>query len=396
MDELEPLAQELRRELGVPPRAWQDAQRAAVLERASAGAQRPTWVRLAPWAFAVTALCAVVVWVAVPRSASPVERWLVAEELRKPMQLDDGSTIALGPGGRGRLLADSATVRFDLHQGRADFDVNPARKRSWTISAGKNEVRVVGTRFSVSYGPDEAFDVRVERGIVAVRVPDRNASVELRAGDHFEGGPGRMQVANEALGPRPPAAAPEPGPNVPAPTGPAAQAPAPSSVGSTAPAAKATTAEWQARYREGKYAVALGLARAAGVPGRLGELTPDALAELAEAARLGGDPELAARALTTLLRRFPSAPEAREAKFSLGRVQASRGDSASAVVAFESYLESGASVRYANEALGRLMELYSARGDAELARGIARRYLERAPNGPYRRLARSLVAPASP
>ena len=37
------------------------------------------------------------------------------------------------------------------------------------------------------------------------------------------------------------------------------------------------------------------------------------------------------------------------------------------------------------------MELYSARGDAERAREMARRYLERAPSGPYHRLARSLV-----
>ena len=41
--------------------------------------------------------------------------------------------------------------------------------------------------------------------------------------------------------------------------------------------------------------------------------------------------------------------------------------------------------------LGRLMELYSAGGDQQKAREMARRYLDRAPKGPYGRLARSLL-----
>jgi hypothetical protein len=38
------------------------------------------------------------------------------------------------------------------------------------------------------------------------------------------------------------------------------------------------------------------------------------------------------------------------------------------------------------------MELYAARGEDERAHPMASRYLEKAPDGPYRRLARSLVA----
>jgi hypothetical protein len=75
----------------------------------------------------------------------------------------------------------------------------------------------------------------------------------------------------------------------------------------------------------------------------------------------------------------------------LGRVHALRGDHPAAIVAFESYLGKGAgSARYSSEAMGRLMELHSAAGDAERARAMARRYLASAPDGPYRRLARSL------
>jgi TolA-binding protein len=382
-DELRPLATALQRELGAPPPAWQDAQRARLREGLRNSVRPPVLRRAAPWAVASVAVAAALVWFVSSRPAASVERWLVAEELREPLALDDGSSIALDRGARGRLFADDTTVRFDLHQGRASFEVNPVRKRTWTISAGKNQVRVVGTRFSVFYGPGDAFEVDVERGIVDVRVPDRNANVELKAGDHFRGRPGRMELAGNTPSARPPSPTPV--------DGRAHDAPAAEPTIGAAPPAPPSSADWQARYRAGNYTESLSLVRASGVDRRLGELSAGALAELAEAARLGGDPELAARALTTLLRRFPGAAEAREGRFLLGRVHAVRGDRRAAIEAFESYLRNGASSVYANETLGRLMELYSARGDAERAQDIARRYLERAPNGPYGRLARSLV-----
>jgi TolA-binding protein len=387
MDELEPLATALRQELGEPPEAWQEAQRASLRRTLREPLPRRTWLRVTPWAVAAVALASVVLWFALPRSPASVERWLAAEELHEPYRLDDGSSISLASGGRGRLFADAATVRFDLHQGRANFDVVPGRHRQWTISAGKNEVRVVGTRFSVFYGAAETFEVEVERGVVSVRVPDRTTSIELEAGDRLRGGPGRMEVAHGSTKAHAPAASPESATND-----------APAVVESEAPAARAVpsassgaNADWQLRYRAGKYAESLALVRSSGIAKRLNELSAGTLAELADAARLGGDPELAAQALTLLLRKFPGSAEARDGKFLLGRVHALRGERAAAVAAFEGYLDKG-DARYATEAVGRLMELYSANGDAGRARNMAERYLERAPNGPYQRLARSLLA----
>jgi transmembrane sensor len=284
-------------------------------------------------------------------------------------------------------------VRFDLQTGRASFDVTPGQKRAWTITAGKNEVRVVGTRFSVSYAPSQAFEVDVERGVVSVRVPERNASVELKAGDRLRGGPGRLEVSQataqtlplaptEAEGAK--ARGPEADRGLPAPMASEARA--------APPAESSTSPEWRSRYRDGKYADSVALLRSSGVAERLNELPPRILSEVADAARLGGDLELAVRALTLLIRRFPSAPEARDGQFLLGRVHALRGDSKNAIAAFEGYLQAGKTSRYANESVGRLMELHSAQGADERARAMARRYLEQAPDGPYRRLARSLVA----
>ena len=385
MNELDSLATALREELGPPPEAWQQAQRARLRELIGTRPRHPAFQRFAPLFAAVLALSAgALLWVTLHEQPSQgVERWLAASELRGPFRFDDGSSIALGPGARGRLAADASSVSFDLHGGRANFDVTPGQARTWTITAGKNEVRVVGTRFSVSYTDTEAFEVEVERGIVSVRVPERSASLELKAGDHLLGRPGRMEVARATAKVPPPASQ----------DGDRASAQKPRAAASAAvrvPANPAPSAEWRDRYRDGKYAESLALLRAGRVAERLDELGPRTLAEVADAARLGGDPSLAVRALTLLMQRFPRAPEARDGKFLLGRVHALRGDGAAAIAAFDAYLK-GSSTQYANEAVGRLMELYAMRGDDEQARAMARRYLDAAPNGPYRRLARSLA-----
>jgi len=397
MDELEPLAGALRRELGEAPDAWKEAQRKRWREGLRGRMPRVNAARFAPWAVAAVLVVSALLWVALSRQPPAEERWLVAEELTAPVRLDDGSTIALDARARGRLFADDTTVRFDLHQGRASFDVVPARKRSWTINAGKNAVRVVGTRFSVSYGSGEAFEVDVERGVVAVQVPDRTGSMELKAGDHLTGAPGRIEVVQAATGALAAASPPErEGENTQAAP---ARSVVPAESASPPPAAPDATApparpEWQVRYRSGQYAESVALIRASGVAKHLNELSPSALADLADAARLGGDPGLAVRALTLLLQRFPSTPEARDGRFLRGRVHVLLGNAGAAIEDFESYLRDRASARYASETRGRLMELYSSRGDTERAREFARQYLEAAPNGPYQRLARSLASPA--
>ncbi|MDQ2645866.1 MAG: FecR domain-containing protein [Myxococcota bacterium] len=389
MTDLDALAKALRKELGKPPEAWQKAQRERMREVLATKPERPLLVRLAPvLALSLVAVCALL-WFGVSRQHTEAgQASLPANDLAAPIRFEDGSSIVLAKGGRGRLSSGETTVRFELETGRADFDVVPNQKRKWTITAGKNEVTVVGTRFSVSYEPSGAFEVGVERGVVSVRVPERRASVELKAGDHLRGGPGRMEVvqgaavaAEPAAGERVPDEALEPTPE------------ASASVAPVAPASSAPpqSAEWRDRYRDGQYAEALTLLRASRAAERLESLGPRMLADIADVARLGGDLKLAARALGVLLRQYPRASEARDAQFLLGRVHALSGDRGSAIRAFESYLETGSSKRYANEAAGRLMELYTERGDTERARAMAERYLTSAPNGPYRRLALSLT-----
>jgi len=389
MSELEPLAKALRAELGTPPDAWSQAQRVRFKARLERKPRLWPVYRVVPIFATALALALVVGWFAFRQGPPEVEQTLVLSNTREPFRFEDGSTIALGPQGRGRLVVESAVVRFELQTGRASFDVTPGQRRTWLITAGKNEVKVVGTRFSVSYSPSQAFEVEVERGVVSVRVPERSASVELRAGDHLRGSPGRMEVAHGTTdGPSATSEArvAEEGERPGLEALPAASAPR-----LDRPSEPTVDAEWQRLYRSGKYAESLARLRTNGIADRLNELPARTLAEVADAARLGGDPDLAVRALNALMRRFPRSPEARDVKFLLGRVHALRGDSAAAISAFEAYLGPGGSRQYEIEAVGRLMELYSARGNDDRARAMARRYLESAPDGPYRRLARSLV-----
>lgn len=389
MTELQRLAKELKSELGAPPESWQRAQRERFRAALGKPRQSSAAIRLFPaLAAALVVVVCALIWVT-QRGEPPArsERTLAAGELAAPLRMDDGSSIVLAPRGRGRLITDPTAVRFELEAGRADFDVVRGQKRAWTITAGKNEVRVLGTRFSVTYEPSRTFEVDVERGVVSVQVPERHESVELKAGDHLRGGPGRMEVARSE---------PKAATGVMAER--AQEAPPPPAV--SAEPVTSTTAtvvtpprsdDWRQRYQEGKYAEALTSLRASRLAERLEELGPRALSEVADIARLGGDLKLAARALSLLIRQYPRAGEARDARFLLGRVHALSGDRASAIGAFESYLALGRSSQYTDEAVGRLMELYAERGDGERARLMAQRYLSRAPNGPYRRLASSLT-----
>jgi hypothetical protein len=388
MADLEPLARELRAELGKPPDAWLEKQRARLR---GAEIAEPSQARgLRGWAFAVAAtlVVAVLAVVMLRRTDTPSEQtaWLVADALAKPHRLEDGSVITLDAGARARVMSSSERTRVDLHSGRAHFSVEKRPGQRFTVAAGRYEVAVVGTRFSVDYRPaTDACEVHVERGAVSVTAPNRAEPIALQAGDRLRLGPAEVALEHghtaDPVAPR---------------------APPPASVASIAPAEPtpraAPVAElgWFELYRARKYRAALARAKELGFDRLTSELPAAALADLADTARLGGEPALAIRALNSLGRRFPGSNEAREATFLLGRVHALRGEESLATQNFERYLSSSGRKAYESEAMGRLLELYAKGSDRSRAEKMARRYLERAPDGAYRRLAHSLLGTTAP
>jgi ferric-dicitrate binding protein FerR (iron transport regulator) len=156
---------------------------AAHWRRRARSAWRTTRLAVAAGALSATAMGALSVWhfVLSPRTEVAVELQAVGQEYRHVLQ--DGSSIVLHPGTIGRLDAHAGDVVFELTRGFAEFEVTRIPGRRWDVTAAGYRVSVVGTRFGVRYEPDSPFQVDVQRGAVAVQIPEQDSVLQLAAGD---------------------------------------------------------------------------------------------------------------------------------------------------------------------------------------------------------------------
>lgn len=391
MGRLDPLAAELRSQLGPAPdptdAQWRRVQHDERLE-SPRGIERRHWLTAA--AFGLITLTLWLLFLRAPFGKDSIE--LSASAAPIDHHLDDGSVLVLERQSRGLLQEGRQATTFRLETGKVSLEVAPQEGRAFEVRAAGYTVTVVGTRFDVSLATTGGVTVEVAHGVVAVAPPAGGSVVRLVAGDRLEGdGEGRVTVrraapASDAAAPSnetPPAAAAV------LPEAPSSEAPA----GASASNREASPPDWRASFQARRYPEALASARALGVSRLLEELDAGGLSDLADAARLGGDPSLGVRVLDTLRARFPGTARASRAAFLLGRAHALSGNQRDAIGAFEAHLVEDPNGAHSIEALGRLMELYAERGDRKRARSAAERYLERAPQGPYERLAHSLVRP---
>ena len=373
------------------------------LIRASADAV-PTSPRRWPWAvaFAAMALVLVVVgayWTAA-RSVTPE----VLDEADAPLRVafNDGSRVELAEGASGRVANNGPkTVDIVLDSGRLDATVEPATKRTWTVTAGPYAVQVVGTIFSVDWDPEtDALEVKVTRGEVLVTggpsLAERGLAV--RAGHVLQASPTTVTLTGSPTAPPEPnpvpvpvpvpvpdddepASTPLPDPPTPSPTKPHAKKPTPT-----------PSPTWKSVANEGRYADALALAKARGFDGLLDSLGRDDLSELADTARLGKDATLAKKAYRAVRQRFPNTTAAARAAFQLGRLspKTSKGHR-DAIGWFRTYLDERPSGAYVREARGRLLQSLLAVNERAAAKAVAERYLDAHPEGPHAKLARSIV-----
>jgi TolA-binding protein len=394
MIELDRLGRDVREELGEPSANWLRKQRR---ELASALELQPRsqldfrrWgPPLALLAVAVAALLTVLSR-ARPTPSAAAELALTAPNAERRVPLADGSSLLLAAHTRARVQTNADGTLCKLEVGTVHFDVAPQKGRQFSVVAGDFAVRVVGTRFSVSLDAAGSVEVAVTRGELRVDTPTRNTPTELRAGDWLWGHGAELVLRHSA----PPADSAEPtavstpAATVAEPTPPPVEAPLRST------SASKTTAidpDWLARYRQRDYAAALAAARQIGIDGLLESLAVQPLSELADAARLGGDRDLALRAFAAIGRRFPTSRQAGDALFLSGRLFATQGRSGMAQRQFEAYLARSEHGAYSVEATGRLVEIYAANRDAR-TKPTARVYLDRAPDGPYQQLCRSVLA----
>ena len=139
--------------------------------------------RLADWliparpAFAGVAVLAVVLsialfWQPLSQDTQPgniaVERLLSSGQGElKETQLEDGSTLVLGPLSQVQIRFDGARRLVELTAGEAFFDVAKDAARPFYVDAGSVSVKVVGTQFDVRKLPSTT-SVGVVEGVVQV------------------------------------------------------------------------------------------------------------------------------------------------------------------------------------------------------------------------------------
>jgi len=332
--------------------------------------------------------------------------WLDAPEKKSlSLEFSDGSRFELAPTSKARLVElQREGARVELASGKMKVHVIPRRGADFRLDAGPFGVHVTGTRFELSYSPEnDTFELFLEEGQVELSgcvfghgrklAAGQNvrASCAKRALDVSYGRPRRDE--KERVVPRapatetPPAAAVAAHSEEPARTG-AEPRPAPS-----AHSGKAQDNSWLSLARAGEYREAFSIVYAEGFETECERASSAALAQLADVARHAGAPKQAEHALLTLRRRFPGTGDAALAAFALGRLEFDVYQAyPRAATWFKTYLSERPSGPMAREALGRLLEARYRAQDLVGARAGAARYLKEYPSGPHAELASRIVA----
>jgi len=240
------------------------------------------------------------------------------------LTLADGSEATLTSDGSVQVEEQTLTrVKLRQRAGSARYVVRHDPARDFVVRAEDVTIRVRGTIFSVELRGDTVA-VTVERG--RVEVSDRLRARELVAGESLT-----LPAHGPAVAP-----AEEPRPAAPA----------------------VPSATHAAAHPAGG----------------------DLLAR-ADAARAGGRPGEAARALQAFVAAHPADPRAITALFTLGRVESGRGQWQAAAQAFDRCASTRAQGPLADDALAEGAQAWQAAGVAARARADARAYVAAHPDG---------------
>jgi hypothetical protein len=231
------------------------------------------------------------------------------------------STIDVGPTSTVRLAGDASHgVVVTLDQGRVECDVAPRLGRPpYLVEAGSVEVRVVGTHFVVSRTGD-AIAVDVQRGEVEVTSNGERAFVN--AGAHWPT-PAPTPAPIPAPAASPAAPPPATAPSVDAPAGhagpvelrPSAPQAARASSGASPREQYEAASKLEAQQPEEAIALYRDLARQGGSWGE------NALFAAGRLEADQGDRDVARHLLRSYLARFPSGPNANDARQLLDRLR---------------------------------------------------------------------------
>jgi hypothetical protein len=335
--------------------------------------------------------------------AGRVGAWIAAPNgISLPLAFSDGSRFSLAPESRARVAGTGASgAHVVLEKGHATVSVVHRPASHWRIDVGPFEVAVVGTRFDVSWEPnEEVFQLKLEQGAVVVsgsflREPQRLAQGQIlrafcreRREEIVElGGDGQV-ARHEAADPRRPEAARE---SIPMGT-PETTASIRDEVRSPlqhAPPARQLPS-WQNLAAAGEFRKALELVEQRGFAEECRRASGEDLLTLGDTARFAGHP---ARAREAYLAARVKLPGAGRTAYGLGLLAFDQQRNfVEAARWFDMYLREQPEGGLRCEAQGRSMEAWQRAGEHAKALPMATQYLRDCPRGTQAPLARQLTA----
>jgi TolA-binding protein len=391
--------------------------RAVALERARRAflearpAREPAGRRLVLSSLSVAALGVIVALYTLLRAPSTltfqvdgkpgsVEAWLAAPPARPvDVHFSDGTTLRLQNASRARVIdVGRDGARIALESGALHAKVIHTQKSAWWLVAGPLLVRVTGTRFDLEWDPSsQQFSIAVREGSVGVSGSIVGAERPVRAGESLHvsvADLGLELVRAQERAPRaatpPPASASPDDPRA----SPANDNNPASPVGSSSDAGlkKPRVSGWRELAQRGALREAFAAAEASGFRDAYQSATPAELLVLGDAARLAGRADRVNEALSFLRQRYPRDPRRAAAAFTLGKVAFDQRHAYEQAASwFSICVREQPTGSLSREASGRLVEAWRAAGNSSAARQAAQAYVERYPDGPHAKLARSLL-----
>lgn len=324
--------------------------------------------------------------------------WSAPADQPLPIEFSDGTTVALEPKSRARVLeVGQAGAHIVLESGASSIHVVPRESARWQVSAGPFLVQVVGTRFDLEWvADDDVFVLRLHEGKVNLSGCLFGEGRSVVAGETVRASCKTRQyeiATRDASAAAARASAVPPGTASPAPkAGGRGESESESEKHAAGEHAAQRAPSWKQLAHAGKYKQALEAANASGFDEVLDEASASDLALLGDAARYSGKPGQAIAAYERLRTRFPGTSRAATAAYSLARTHFDqRGAYGEATRWFQQYLQEQPSGPLAREARGRLMESLERSGDGAGARRVAEAYLKRYPEGPHATVAKGLT-----
>lgn len=341
-----------------------------------------------------------------------VGQWMASPPGGLPLRFSEGTEIVLQAGTSARV-AHADVHGADLLLERGSVRANVVHRDAatgWTVHAGPFEIRIVGTSFDTAWDPAEgSLDVGVTEGRVLVTGPLLDEGRAVRTNERLRVSlkTSRFEMTKTAApftvpseSPKAPSEAASGTPSIsgdPAPSADPGSAAPPASTsaspqGSGAPHASASSivssGPWRDLARSGQHKAAMDAVMAVGFGRVLGESSGADLLLLADSARFSGDTGHAKQALMAARGKGEKGRTA----FLLGKIAADASSSpGEAAQWFETYLAEAPGGGLAEQALGRLIELYRRTGRSGQAQAAATKYLAKYPEGGYAKAARSAL-----